>query len=907
MKPSHFIIVICLLFSADLFAQLTVLDTLYLTEDFSDNTLEEICSSVERDYPVRFFYDDMDSSLLNLRYTGMFQEVSLGSAFNRILSQSGHTLALLQTGSLVIVPDSYKPAGSGSETSYSDEVAIGDTRDRGKYHSVTLSGTILDGKFGAPLIGVVIYSKETDKGAVTGPDGAYSITLTPGKHTLQFSSVGFESIEKKVEIISSGALDLSMYEENIAISEVIVSRKRPDKNVTQAQMGTVEITAKEIKTIPTLMGEADVIKSLTLMPGVQSVSEASAGFNIRGGNVDQNLILIDGISLFNTSHLFGFFSTIHPEVISDVTLYKGNIPASFGGRVSSVMDIGIKDNPVEKLSVNTGIGLINARANVEVPIIKDKLWLVAGGRSTYSDWILKRIADPELQESSAGFYDIIGKLRWQINRNNSLSVFAYQSSDRFDFARTSDYLYGNQLGNIKYQHIFSNRLSISLLSGISIYKLTVNSESYDEDPNAQSIASTIRQHSTKLNLTYIPFRDNTLHIGAELNRLKIHPGELTPLTGFSTIESKNLEPEQGAEMAFYINDQYTINSWLALNMGFRYSSYRYLGPKTVYGYDPESSKSASTITDTLSYAAGETIASYGHPEPRLSLRFLLNKRNSIKLGYNHSAQYIQLLSNTAAATPTDIWKLSDSYIEPLISDQMSLGFFRNFLGNTLETSVEIYYKKIKNLIDYKNGAIILLNEHIETDIVGGMGRAYGLELMVRKNSGNLTGWISYTYSRTLKNTRSPFPEDLINNGAYYPAAYDKPHDISTSLNYRLSRRWSVSGNFIFSSGRPATLPEYQLEILNRKMVYFSDRNKYRLPDYHRLDLSVTFHGHIKAEQRYISSWTFSVFNVYGRSNPYSVYYTKDQPTQANDYKEYILYQLSIVNQPIPTISYNFRF
>jgi hypothetical protein len=663
----------------------------------------------------------------------------------------------------------------------------------------------------------------------------------------------------------------------------------------------------EIQQIPSLMGEADLIKSLTLMPGVQTVGEAAGGFNIRGGSIDQNLILVDGTSLFNTSHLFGFFSTIQPEVINGVTLYKGNIPARYGGRISSVMDIGIKETPVDRFTLNAGIGLINTRINTEIPIIRNKVSFVGGARSTYSDWLLNLIANPEIRESSAGYYDFIGKLKWQINRKNAVSFFTYQSSDRFNLANTTRYQYGNRLGNVRLQHIFSGKLFISLVTGYSEYELGFENEKYERDPDARIIRSGIQQINSRIGLTWIPFIKNTLEAGIDAVKTTIRPGEQDPLTEYSIVQQEILEPEQAAKMALYLTDEYSPVRWLGISLGIRYSYYRYLGARSVFIYDPELSRSAGSILDTVQFVRGEKITDYSNPEPRISVRFSIDEKSSLKTGYNHTVQYIQLLSNTSAVTPTDVWKLSDLYIQPLVSDQISIGYFRNFLNNTVEASLEMYYKKIRNLIDYKNGAVIIMNKHIESDIVNGSGKAYGIEVMIRKNSGRLTGWIGYTYSRTWKNTDSQFPEDLINRGNYYPASFDRPHDVSSSLQFSISRRWSISGNFIYSSGRPATMPEYQFEINGRKMVYFSDRNKYRLPDYHRLDLSVTYHGHLRAEQRYRSSWTFSLYNVYGRSNPYSVYYTKDQPTAANDYRDYVLYKLSIVDRPIPTISYNFRF
>lgn len=907
MRFKQILLFIILSVSCNAFSQSLNADTVIFHKSFHQASIGEIVRAIETEYPVKFFYDESDSVLLSISYSGSFSNQSLNSSLAEILSETPFTFSFVNPNYLVLIPKRLSKANDLDGVSYTNEIRIGDIRDRGKFKTAKLSGDIIDGKTNTTLVGAVIYAKELAKGAVSDFDGKYSIDLPTGKHTIQFSSVGFEMIEKEIEVISPGSFNVSLFESSIEINEIVVSTNRPDKNVTQAQMSTIEISSKELSSIPTLMGEADLIKSMTLMPGVQTVGEAASGFNIRGGNIDQNLILVNEVPIFNTSHLFGFFSTIHPDVVSNVTLYKGNIPAIFGGRVSSVMDIGVKDKSPEKPTVNAGIGLINARLTVELPLAKNKVSVVLGARSTYSDWVLKALPDADLKQSSAGYYDLIGKVKWRVNRNNSVSVFAYKSYDRFNMANTSKYNYGNTLGNIKINHIFSSRLTSSISAGISEYDLQVESENYSGDPTAVGIESKIQLFNSKINFTYIPFSSHTLDFGFEGNKTFLYAGSQRPLHEASIIEAKELEREQANEFAFYISDKYEVTNWLSLNLGLRYSLYRYIGSKNVYHYATESAMSPETIIDTIKYNDGELISQYQYPEPRVAIRLSVDENSSIKIGYNYNAQYIQLLSNTAAATPTDIWKLADYHIKPITSNQVSFGYFRNFLDNTIEASIEAYYKKTNNLIDYKNGAVIIMNEYIESDLVSAEGKAYGIEFFLRRSSGDLTGWIGYTYSKSLKKSTGTFDEEQINNSEFYPSAYDKPHDITSSLNYKLSRRWSVSGNFTYSTGRPVTLPEYQFQVDGRQMVYFSDRNKYRLPDYHRLDLSITYHGHIRAEQKWVSSWTFSIFNVYGRSNPYSVYYTKDQRTAANGYRDYCLYKLSIVDQPIPTLTYNIKF
>lgn len=907
MKSVLFFLFLLIVLSFNVFSQSSEAESMLVSGSFSNAPLKEILRQFEDNNPIHFFYDESDSILNSVKHTGSFANKDINGALLEILHGTPFTYTYITPSNYIIIPKRLSTTNTLDQAGYFQEIRIGDIRDRGKYRTAKLSGVIFDGKTNTTLVGAVIYAKEIGKGAVSDFNGNYSIELPSGKHTIQYSSVGFEMVEKEIEVISSGKLIINLFESSVAINEVVVSTKRPDQNVSKAQMSTIEISSKEISSIPTLMGEADLIKSMTLMPGVQSIGEAATGFNIRGGNIDQNLILIEEVPIFNTSHLFGFFSTIHPDAVSNVTLYKGNIPALYGGRVSSVMDIEVKDKSPKKPTVNAGIGLINARLTVETPLANNKVSLIFGARSTYSDWILKALPDAALKQSSAGYYDLIGKVKWRINQNNSVSVFAYKSYDRFSTSGTSKYNYGNLLGNVKVNHVFSSLFSASFSTGFSEYELDVESEKYAGDPTAIGISSKIRLYNSKLNFKYTPFVKHVFDVGFELNRTFLYAGNQRPLHSTSLIEEKELEREQGDEYAFYISDNYNISHKVSLNLGLRYSIYRYVGPKSVYHYATETAMSPETITDTAFYQPGDVIRQYQHPEPRVALRLSVDENSSIKVGYNYNAQYIQLLSNTAAATPTDIWKLADYHIKPITSNQFSLGYFRNFFDNTIETSLEGYYKLTNNLIDYKNGAVIVMNEYIESDLLPAEGKAFGVEFLVRKGTGDVTGWVGYTYSRSLKKSNSIFHEEQINNGEYYSSAYDKPHDLTSSLNYKFSRRWSASGNFTYSTGRPATLPEYQFEIKGRQLVYFSDRNKYRLPDYHRLDLSITYHGHIRAEQRFVSSWTLSIYNVYGRANPYSVYYTKDQRTAANGYRDYALYKLSIVDQPIPTITYNIKF
>jgi hypothetical protein len=645
------------------------------------------------------------------------------------------------------------------------------------------------------------------------------------------------------------------------------------------------------------MGESDIIKSILLIPGVQSVGEGSAGFNVRGGSADQNLILLYGAPLYNSSHFFGFFSAINSDIIKDVTLYKGGIPSKYGGRISSVLDIGSKDGNREEFAGNAGISPITTHISLEGPIIKDTLTYILTARTTYSNWIFSLIKNPALHNSRASFYDLNGKLTYDLNKNNRIEFSAYTSHDEFRFNTDSTYRYNNNILALKWRHYFNSRFFSSL---------SLNNSSYNYDISSQKIPIEAFILSHKVNSTGLKadinwfLGRNEINFGIDLTRYDIIPGTYLPYNDSSLVIPRRIEKERAWEGALYIEDKFVATEFLSINVGMRMSSYFSLGPQTVLLYDPEFSKSTTTITDTLKFKPGKVISRYSGPEFRVSLNFRISDNNSFKINYNRTRQYLHLLSNSTSIAPTDTWQLSDYYLKPEIGDQVAIGYYEMLFGNSFEASAEIYYKGIRNMIDYKAGTNLIMDENIERDIVNVKGKAYGLELVLKKTEGKFRYSIGYTYSRTFVKSLGVFSDEVINSGKWFPANFDKPNDLVVTFNYILSRRLSFSSNYSWSTGRPITYPVATYGVADKLIVIYSDRNAHRIPDYSRLDLSLRVSGNLKSHRIAHPYWTFSVYNVLGRQNVYSVYFKKVNENIKG-------YELSVFGRPIPSVTFNFDF
>jgi hypothetical protein len=870
---------------------------------YTNTALIDFLKDIEKNHLIVFNYnpDWFKNDSISL----FFNNTPLIDALRRAIPNK--SVLLFQDSYYVLLPKEEVDIFYGNSASTEKEdlgiKIIGIPSEAGKYSKTTIKGTINDGKTGEPLIGSTIQVENTNNACVSNLKGAYALVLAPGEYNLIISNVGYEKTSQRVKVVSNGELNVELFEKSTRISDVVVYSQKADRNVRSSQMSIIEMDSKAIKQLPSLTGEKDVIKSFTMMPGVKSVGEFGAGIYVRGGSTDQNLFLIEGAPLFNTAHVFGLISSVNPDAVSNVTLYKGHIPSNFGERVSSVMDIQLKDNISKEFHVNGGVGLFSSRLMAEVPIYNETLSLKFGGRTNYSNWLLKELPDYNLRTSKIGFYDYNGILTWNY-KNNRIVAFVYNSYDMFNYSSEMVYNYGSTLGSLQWSHYFSNNINTSISYIYSDFNMTKDELTNELDQSR--IISGINYQGLKLNLTARIGNSHILDIGTNSILYNNDPGKQTPLNEKSMIISRELQTEKALENAVYINDKWEINSIFSINGGLRYSYYTKLGPGTVFNYIPDRSMLPATITDSVVYDKNKIIQSYGNIEPRVALKAQLGPTSSVKLSYNRNFQYISLISNTSAPSPNDVWKLADKYLKPIDCSHYAIGYYRNFNENKIETSVELYYKTLKDLVEYKNGAQLEMNKNIETELVSANGRNYGVELYVKKNAGEFDGWIAYTYSRSMKQTTGRFTEEMVNKNQYYPSSLDKPHDITIMGTWHINRRVRLSGNFNYSTGRSVTLPELKYSFNKQTIIQYSDRNKYRLPDYHRLDLSLSVDESLKRRKFWRGSWTFSILNVYAQKNIYSIYYRKETPTMENDYRVFSLYKIYIM-RILPTFTYNFIF
>ena len=871
-----------------------------IDKDYSGYSFKQCFNELEGKYSIIFFYKS--SWIEKNEIPKIPKNTTLKTFIETALSKYQLSYIQIQGSNIVIIPNAY----SSNEYANTESLIkqIGNPIDKGKYELNRVEGYVYFGKTSEPITGALIVDKKHNKQTITDYKGYYWLDLPGGPTELQFSFIGLEKQVIKIDVFSHGKLNCELMETPIAIGMVNIFANSAKRNIEQTQMGMAHVEMKSISKLPVLMGETDIVKSMTLLPGIQSSGDLAAGFNVRGGNADQNLVLINGATLFNTSHLFGMFSTLIPNSINSVSMFKGTQTANYGGKLSSVMDIGLTKPDTAKIEGKAGIGILNSSLFVEGPIKNNFCSFMVGGRTTYSNWLLNTINDIEIRNSQASFYDLIGKLDFKLNRKNRLSLFGYYSHDNFNYAQKNSYAYGTLIGGLNYRLYANSVLSIGVDLSHTDYK---NSLGYIKDTKQAYMVSTgIAQ--TKLKIEFnLHLNKNSFVFGTDAGLYDINPGVKQKYTDESLIIPDKVDNEKAIESAAFAQDNITITNKISLLLGLRYSWYSKYGSSQAYIYDPNSSISDNSVTDTINFGATELVNPYSGFEPRIGIKVKINDYSSIKSGYHISRQYQHLISNTSSPTPSDYWKSTDINIKPMVSHQLSLGYFRNFFENIIETSAEAYYKTISNTVDYRNGAVLVMNPNIERDVIAGFTQAYGLELMIKKNLGKLNGWLSYTISRSQTKIDGRFPEDKINRGNYFPTYSDRLHDISLSVNYQFTRRWNFAGNFIFSSGRPTTYPEKKYEYRNVEVVYYSDRNKYRLPAYHRLDVSVTYEGFLKKTNKVHPSFTFSVYNLYGHKNTYSVYYKADVPSSLNNYQKYGLYKLSIIGVPIPSVTVNLSF
>ena len=783
---------------------------------------------------------------------------------------------------------------------------IGEVSQYTKNAKAVISGKISDVYTGKPLKAAIVSIDELKITSTTDQDGNYKFILPVGSYDLALNYPGFEEDNRKISVYGNGIVDFEMSEKTIRLKELVVNDKAANLNIVSSQMSAIKLNAKNIRELPLFLGVKDVIKSIKLLPGIQSTGEFGTGFYVRGGGQDQNLILLEEVPLFNSAHAFGLISAINSDAVDNFTLLKSGIPAKYGERVSSVMDIRMGSN-AEKPSFKGGIGLMDTRLNLDLPLLNKKVYLQVGARTSYSNWLLRQMPDPDLKNSSVSFYDINALLTVKFNPKNKLTLFGYLSDDKYGLSNAYQYHYDNTMGSLQFAHQFSPKLNATFMAGTSRYRNDIAEADTLKRTEAYKVNSSISYQNTKLDFNWLPNEQHKVNFGLNAILYNVQPGIMIPFDTLSEIPSLTTQKEKALEMAVYISDNLNILPQLNADFGLRLSRYTYLGPNSVLMFQPNAAHTAGNIADTLRYAKNEIVNSYTSLEPRISMRYTLDDVSSLKFSYNRISQFVNLVSNTSVMSPTDVYKMSSPNVKPVICNQFALGYFRNLNDNVLEASVEIYYKKLNNILEYRNGAEILMNSSLEKDLLIASGYNYGVEFYLKKNTGKLTGWASYTYSRSMRHTTSPYVTDQINGNTYYPSAGDQPHNLVFVGNYHLTRRWWVSGTFNYSTGKPVTLPELKYDFNGSQFIYYSDRNKYRMPNYHRMDIAITHDESIRLKKKWKGSWTFSVLNLYAQKNPYSVFYKSSSNSKLNLNPTFSLYRMYIIEKPIPTITYNFTF
>ena len=906
--------------------KLTAQETLSIR--FSNATPKEALLQLEATTNYQFFF--LDEWLNESSITANFENESIDTILSSLFEGTNLNYYLLEEGKIILtqnnliydyLPDNYfnerninttpvgnnpvevveriNPVFNASDKSKRvapiQTVRIGKATRANRNAKHTLTGIITD-KAGNPLPNVAIVFEDKTIGTSSNTSGAYTIGLNAGTHLIQTRSLGHETLRRRVVIYDSGTLNLSLEESLEQLDEVLLEGKT-NQNVVEANTGVTKVDVEEIKNIPLVLGERDILKVATTLPGISTAGEGSAGYNVRGGKEDQNLILLDDGVIYNPAHFFGIFSGINPFTTSEVEIYKGNIPAEYGGRLSSVVDIISKDANVENFAGEASIGPVTSSVALEIPLEKGKSGLMLGGRSTYSNWILRSLDEPSLQKSKANFYDVILKYNQKLGENDDLKATAYYSKDAFSITSDSLFNYSNRMVSLKWNHVINEKNSAQVGFTNSAYKFGIE---FDENANTDfDFGYDISETGIKVKLNYKPNDKHKIDYGVASKLYRVNPGSISPIND-SSITPLALQQDQGLESAVFISDEFKVSDKLLLSAGLRFSFYAALGASTQNIYQEGVPRSEATRIGSETFAKNKTIETYSGPEVRASARYLLGEDLSVKASYNSTFQYIHTLTNNTTVSPTDTWKLSDLNIKPQEAKQYSLGFFKNLEDNRYELSAEGYFKTSENILDFKTGAQLLLNETIETEVLQGEGQSYGLELLLRKNKGDFNGWLSYTYSRSLIKFESDFAEETINGGDFFPSNFDKPHDFSLVTNYKLTKRFSFSANLVYQTGRPVTVPVGNFVLNNTEFVLYSDRNEFRIPDYYRLDIGFNVEGNHKIKKFAHSFWNISIYNVLGRNNPYSVFFV----TENGDVKAK---QSSIFSVPVPTITYNFKF
>ena len=864
--------------------------------------LWQYIEELEQKQHVRFFF--LPGWIDKITFEDSYEGQTLGYALDDLLRDSDINYIQPDDFTVVLVKDPSQALQRHSMINSALrqrkeilKLELGKAGNTKRNQKIVINGQVIDSKSKDPLVGATVQVSDIQMVTITNADGRYEVQVPAGEHVLNISYVNFEEKVIDLSAYENGEVSIVLEETPTLLEEVVVS-DRAAREITTSRVGQIQISMREIKRAPALLGEVDLIKQIQILPGVTTAGEAASGFNVRGGGVDQNLILYDGIPVFNSSHAFGFFSSFNSEAIRDVTFYKSGIPSEFGGRISSVLDMRSKEGDYEKWQVNGGIGMISTNLLVGGPISKEKTSIVASLRTTYSDWLVNTIKTDyvNLENSTVRFYDGTLKLAHKVSDNTKLTLSGYTSKDQFRLQGDSSYRWDNLLGSVRLDHKISPRLDFSFIVGSGSYGYRVTDKS---ELNGFDLSYKITYPSVKADFLY-QAGAHRVSFGVQSTQYKFDPGTLTPITTESNVKGVKLDRQYSMESGIYLGDAYTINEKYFLEGGVRFSFFNQLGPAGVNVYKAGEPVEKFNLIDTAHYNKGDVIKTYNGFEPRLSFRFNINSASSLKIGYNRMKQYLHLVSNTTAITPIDIWQPSNTFFKPQTADQLSIGYFKTFKEKTYESFVEVYYKTIDNILDFKDGANLILNKQLEADLLQGRGESYGAEFSAGKNTGRLNGSINYTYSRSFRQIKGPTDEQSVNKGSVYASNFDQPNIVNISWKYGITRRYFFTGFFTYHTGRPVTIPLSGALIENFTVANFSARNSYRIPDYHRLDLALVIEGSHKRKKFWDGIWTISVYNAYARKNAYSVFFKDD------GYGFLRPYRLAIVGTVLPSISYSFK-
>ncbi len=760
---------------------------------------------------------------------------------------------------------------------------------------LTISGYLRDASNGETLIGANVYVKELATGSNSNEYGFYSISIPQGKYTIEYSYLGFETIRLDIELNENLKKDINFQTEGIAIEEIVITGEAENSNVSDVEMSANKLDIATIQKMPTLLGEVEVLRSIQLLPGVSSVGEGASGFNVRGGSIDQNLVLLDEAPVYNSSHLFGFFSVFNPDAVKDVKLLKGGIPSRYGGRLSSILDVRMKEGNNQKFALKGGVGAIFSRLSVEAPIVKDKSSFIFAARRSYIDVLAKPFLQDGLEDSKLNFYDLTLKTNYKFGEKDRVFLSGYLGRDNFGFGDAAGFNWGNKTLTLRWNHLFSEKLfsNLTLYASDYDYKISFGDDSANRfDWNAKIV-----NYSAKPEFSLFLSPNNTVRFGGQGIVYRFEPGNAIGVSEGETLDI-SVDNKYAIEGALFVENELDLGENVTMNYGLRWSYFNYTGEGLGYEFgDPLDVGRRRPVVESTNFDQWESIQTYNNLEPRLSLKYQLSNDKSIKASFNRMTQYIHLISNTTASTPVDVWQPSTNNLKPQQADQVALGYFQNFKDNTYELTTEVYYKKYTNLLDYIDGADILLNELLEGDLLAGEGRSYGLELMLKKNKGAFTGWASYTLARSERKIEG------INNNTWYPSRYDQTHNLSLTGFYEANDRWTFSANFVMISGTPTTFPtnryiQQGYVIPNNSL---ESRNNVRIPLYHRLDISATLQGKKNPQRRWQGEWVFSIYNLYSKRNPFSIFFRQGNANVTEAIR------LSVIGNFIPSVSYNFKF